>query len=141
MRSLYGVMELARACRWDSQKHTGRTAGLRRYPVQQISRFSSLRESTQLVILGVCACSVQLDGGTVGSSNTCWTDAASTAQPLTLRSGVAETELGPIAFSINLQDNNPATGGTYVGPISAIFKCSYYTPAPFVGSVDVRSQD
>ena len=75
------------------------------------------------------------------SSNTCWTDVASTAQLVTLRSGVSETDLGPISFSINLQDNNPATGGTYVGPISAVLKCTYYKQTPFEGSVQVRSQD
>lgn len=75
------------------------------------------------------------------SSNTCWTDAASTAQPTVLRSGIAETDLGPVTFSINLQDNNAATGGTYVGPISAVLKCTYYTQTPFVGSVAVHNQE
>ena len=58
-----------------------------------------------------------------------------------LQSGVSETDLGPISFSINLQDNNPALGGTYVGPISAVLKCTYYNKAPFVGSVQINSQE
>lgn len=95
----------------------------------------------KLMHWGVCVRSIQLDGGNVASSQTCWTDAASTAQPTVLRSGVAETDLGPIAFSINLLDNNPATGGTYVGPISAIFTCTYYNQTPFVGSVSVTNRE
>ena len=77
----------------------------------------------------------------MASSNTCWTDATSTATPTMLRSGVAESDLGPISFSVNLLDNNAATGGTYVGPISAILTCTYYVKTPFVGSVNVSGQE
>lgn len=77
----------------------------------------------------------------MATSNTCWTDALSTATPTTLRSGVAETDLGPIIFSVNLLDNNAATGGTYVGPISATLTCSYYVKTPLVGSVHVSGQE
>ena len=52
--------------------------------------------------------SVQLDGGNVASSNTCWTDADSTAQPAVVRSAQSESDLGPTAFSVTLNDRNPA---------------------------------
>lgn len=74
-------------------------------------------------------CSIQLDGGNVASSNTCWTDAASTAQPTVVRSALSETALGSVTFGITLQDGNPAVGGTYVGPVTATFVCKYYNPA------------
>ena len=77
----------------------------------------------------------------MATSNTCWTDASSTAVPTVLRSGVAESDLGPISFSVNLMDNNAATGGTYVGPISATLTCSYYAKVPFVGNVHVSGQE
>lgn len=48
-------------------------------------------------------CSIQLDGGNVVSSNTCWTDAASTAQPAVVRSALSQTALGPINFGVTLQ--------------------------------------
>ncbi len=77
----------------------------------------------------------------MATSNTCWTDASSTAAPTVLRSGVAESDLGPISFSVNLMDNNAATGGTYVGPISATLTCLYYAKVPFVGNVHVSGQE
>ncbi len=60
-------------------------------------------------------CSLQLDGGGVVSSNTCWTDTDSTSQPVVVRSAGAETNLGPTAFSISMQDDNPA-----VSPVSSL---------------------
>lgn len=74
-------------------------------------------------------CSIQLDGGNVVSSNTCWTDAASTADQAVVRSALSETALGPISFAVTLQDLNPALGGTHVGAITATFACKYYNPA------------
>ncbi|BDA49052.1 hypothetical protein COCOBI_13-1620 [Coccomyxa sp. Obi] len=74
------------------------------------------------------SCSIQLDGGNVASSNTCWTDAASTTQPSVVRSALSQTALGPITFGVTLQDNNPAVGGTRVGYITATFACKYYNP-------------
>ena len=53
-------------------------------------------------------CSLQLDGGNVASSNTCWTDAQSTAQLAVVRSAQSESDLGPISFSVTLDDLNPA---------------------------------
>lgn len=73
--------------------------------------------------------SIQLDGGNVVSSNTCWTDAASTANQAVVRSALSETALGPISFAVTLQDLNPALGGTHVGAITATFACKYYNPA------------
>ena len=73
-------------------------------------------------------CSIQLDGGNVASSNTCWTDASSTAQPVVLRSAKSESNLGPISFSVTLLDGNPAVGGTWVGYITTNFVCKYFNP-------------
>lgn len=52
-------------------------------------------------------CSIQLDGGNVASSNTCWTDASSTAQPAVVRSALSQTALGPLTFGVTLQVSRP----------------------------------
>ena len=58
----------------------------------------------------VCGlCSIQLDGGNVVTSNTCWTDAASTEQPAVVRSALSQTALGPINFGITLQVSHVIT--------------------------------
>ena len=73
--------------------------------------------------------SIQLDGGNVAASNTCWTDAASTNGEVAVRSALSQTALGPVSFAVTVQDGNPALGGTYVGSITATFTCKYYNPA------------